>query len=109
MNFAAKDAGEFRRQKQLFQYAISVHRELPPFQLRSRVLGAIRDKLQELSKRFAVGNSTEKEGDLNDACGLVNDLSDAIVEYQVGADTENEFPAVHLRSSIIVLSTESDL
>jgi len=50
--------------------------------------------LQLLPEPPGTGESTEKEGDMTAISDLADDLRDAIVEYQVSADTQNTSRAV---------------
>ena len=53
-----------------------------------RALEGIKDRLQSLSDISATPGHTDNEGDMITACEIADDLRDAIVEYQVGANAE---------------------
>jgi len=55
--------------------------------------------LQLLPEPPGTDEDAEKEGDMTVVSDLADDLRDAIVEYQVSADTQNTSRAVHSYSS----------
>ena len=63
-------------------YSSSAAKNKPPY-TGVRALEGIKDKLQLLSEHSGTAEDTEKEGDMSALCDLVDDLRDAIVEYQV--------------------------
>ena len=65
--------------------------------------------MKDLFQRSTPGENTENEGDVTDVCDLADDLSDAIVEYQVGTDMKGAHQIVHLFMQLAVLTAEGDL
>ena len=60
-----------------------------PCQPYLRTLEGIKVKLQSLSNQTGATERVEKEGNMTAACDLVEDLRDAIVEYQVSTNICN--------------------
>ena len=54
-----------------------------------RALEGIKDKLRLLSEHSGTGEDAEKEEDMTATCDLVDDLRDAIVDYQVSTNISN--------------------
>ena len=68
-------------------YSSSAAKNKPPY-TGARALEGIKDKLQLLSEHSGTAEDAEKEGDMNALCDLVDDLRDAIVEYQVSINIQ---------------------
>ena len=105
----ARDAGEAKRQRHLFECVIFVKRRWFSVLILFRALEGIKEKLQKLSDRSTPGDHTEDEEDVIDVDEVMNNLNDAIVEYQVGDGLENTRLIVHSPRSATVLATEGNL
>ena len=105
---AARDAGEFKRRKSLFECVPYPPQTASSVNLISRTLEGIKDKLERLSERSTTSGRTENEGDMTTACDLADDLRDAIVEYQVRTDSERR-TLDHLPIQLSVLPAGGNL
>lgn len=80
----AVDADEFARRERFFECVPPLVQMVSNVKHHNRALGGIKSKLERLFQQSTHDVKTKNEEDMTVACDLAEDLSDAIVEYQVG-------------------------
>jgi hypothetical protein len=80
----AVDADEFARRERFFECVLPLVQMVGNVKHHNRALRGIKSKLERLFQQSTPDVKTKNEEDMTVACDLAEDLSAAIVEYQVG-------------------------